>query len=265
MWLLKQLWPHHQPASLDPSLLDGEEASVETPTASIAIEGRRQTLHSASPFPWAFVSGLIMVGTLGVFAPQLEARAERVVPRQSFVDFPLQLGSWEGTARPLEQIYIDALRFEDYLLADFRQKNDRYPPINLYVAYYQSQRSGEAIHSPQSCIPGDGWLITSVKTIPLDPPSPSIAPLFVNEVLIKKGEAQQVVWYWFQQRQRNLTNEYLVKWYLLWDALTQQRTDGALIRFTAPLPSYGDLSIAKSRLTEFAQLVHARLEPFVPR
>ena len=103
-----------------------------------------------------------------------------------------------------------------------------------------------------------------MKTIPLDLASPFQEPIFVNEVMIKKGEAQQLVWYWFKQRQRNLTNEYLVKWYLLWDALTQQRTDGALIRFTAPIASQGDLSIAKARLAAFAQLVYTRLEPYVP-
>ena len=263
MWLLKRLWPHHRPISLS-THQQGDGASVETSPTSIEGEGRRR-LNLANSFPWAFVSGLILVSTLGLATSRLEAREERVVPRQSFVDFPLELGAWEGRAHPLEQIYIDALRFEDYLLADFRQKNDPHPPINLYVAYYQSQRSGESIHSPQSCIPGDGWVITSIEAIPLVSTASSMEPFFVNEVMINKGEVQQVVWYWFQQRQRNLTNEYLVKWYLLWDALTQRRTDGALIRFTTSIPSHGDPSIAKARLTDFAQLVHSRLEPYVPR
>lgn len=267
MWLLKRLWPRHQQASSD-STRNKEKASVETPEGSMAKEGKPQEPErprSVSSSPWAFISGLIIVGSLGLLTTQLEAREERTVPRQTFVDFPLQLGSWEGIARPLEQVYIDALRFEDYLLADFHRQDDPHSPINLYVAYYQSQRSGQAIHSPQSCIPGDGWLITSVETIPLDPPSPGMEPFFVNEVIIEKGDVQQVVWYWFQQRQRNLTNEYLLKWYLVWDALTQGRTDGALIRFTTPIPSHGDLTLAKARLEEFSQLVHARLDSYVPR
>ena len=264
MWLLKRLWPLQ---SVPVSVLERQEkrGALENPSSFLGSEKDGHMPSPISPFPWAFVSGVLIVGSLGVLATQLEARAERVVPRQTFVDFPMQLGMWKGTPRPLEQVYIDALRFEDYLLADFRKKNDALPPINLYIAYYQSQRSGESIHSPQSCIPGDGWLITSISTIPLGPPIPSMEPIFVNEVMIKKGEAQQVVWYWFQQRQRNLTNEYLVKWYLLWDALTQRRTDGALIRFTAPILSPDDRPLAKERLVELAQLVHARLGPYVPR
>jgi EpsI family protein len=30
-------------------------------------------------------------------------------------------------------------------------------PVNLYIAYYNSQRKGEAVHSPRSCLPGGGW------------------------------------------------------------------------------------------------------------
>lgn len=29
-----------------------------------------------------------------------------------------------------------------------------------------------------------------------------------------------------------ITNEYLVKWYLFWDVLTENRTDGAMVRAT---------------------------------
>ena len=56
------------------------------------------------------------------------------------------------------------------------------------------------------------------------------SPLAVNRVQIAKGDHRQLVYYWFQQRGRVVTNEYLVKWYLLWDALTKNRTDGALVR-----------------------------------
>lgn len=264
MAVLKRLWP------LDASTQcpDPQRGGVGNADGGSHPMAPGSPLHSDSMpgrVSWALVLSLVLVGSLGLLATHIEAREDLVIPRQSFVDFPLHLGPWEGTARLLEQVYIDALRFDDYLLADFRLPEASNPPINLYVAYYQSQRSGESIHSPQSCIPGGGWLITSLNIIPLEGPPSSTKPLFVNELMIKKGEAEQVVWYWFQQRHRNLTNEYLVKWYLLWDTVTQRRTDGALIRFTTSIPSQDDLSMARARLAEFAQLVHARLDPYVPR
>ena len=265
MVILQRLWPRgavSEPADWpEGGRIQAEQGQHDMHAGALPVGPQRHVPQRS----WAVISGVVIVGLMGGLASQLEAREERIVPRQSFVDFPLQLGAWEGTARPLEQVYIDALRFEDYLLADFHLPDDPHPPVNLYVAYYQSQRSGEAIHSPQSCIPAGGWVITSATTIPLGQPGSSEASTFANQLFIKKGEQQQVVWYWFQQRQRHLTNEYLVKWFLLWDALTQQRTDGALIRFTTTLPASGDLSIAQARLATFAQLVMAQLEPFVPR
>src|SRR5438034_8174067 len=40
---------------------------------------------------------------------------------------------------------------------------------------------------------------------------------------------RSLVYYWFQQRGRDMTNEYLVKWYLFWDSLTRSRSDGAMV------------------------------------
>lgn len=268
MLVLKRLWPQPQRSDALLQSPNRSESGVVVEGIShksLGFERRKHRGPMSARIPLALVSGLVVVGSVGFWATQLEAREERMVPRESFVNFPLHLGRWEGTPRPMEQVYIDVLRFDDYFLADFILPEDPDHPINLYVAYYQSQRSGESIHSPQSCIPGGGWLITSVKTVPLEPASSSKDPIFVNEVMIKKGDAQQIVWYWFQQRQRNLTNEYLVKWYLLWDALTQRRTDGALIRFTTTVPSDGDLSIPRKRLAEFSQLVHSHLDSYVPR
>ncbi len=65
---------------------------------------------------------------------------------------------------------------------------------------------------------------------------PNGTPLKVNRVVIQQGSTRQLVYYWFQQRGRDITNEYLVKWYLFWDSLTRRRTDGALVRVITPIP-----------------------------
>ena len=57
----------------------------------------------------------------------------------------------------------------------------------------------------------------------------------MNRALIQYGNQRQLVYYWFQQRGRVVTSEYLVKWYLLVDAVLHHRTDGALVRLIVPL------------------------------
>ncbi len=255
MWILTHIRP-----------LDGHgESSLSfqlSPVASKANDSNPDHVPARS-FPWTFATSLVIILVLGSVSNHLEAREERIPARQTFLDFPLTLGSWQGTAGTLEQMYIDILRFDDYFFANYHKSQDLKSAINLYVAYYQSQRAGQSIHSPKSCIPGGGWLIDSAKTISI-PISDSNQPLMVNEVLIKKDEAQQLVFYWFQQRGRNMTNEYLVKWYLLWDAITQQRTDGALVRVTTSISPGEDITNARERLMEFTGLTHTTLQPYIP-
>jgi len=72
------------------------------------------------------------------------------------------------------------------------------------------------------------------------------------------------VYYWFQQRGRVLTNEYLVKWYLFWDALTRNRTDGALVRLVINVDPGGNLEEADRQLSSFATTIADRLTDYVP-
>jgi EpsI family protein len=89
-------------------------------------------------------------------------------------------------------------------------------------------------------------------------------PLIVNRVLIRKGDYTQLVYYWFQQRGRNITNEYLVKWFLFWDALTRNRSDGALVRLTAFIGPGENVADADSRLVNFTKAILPHLPEYIP-
>lgn len=222
--------------------------------------------QATAPATWRlsrpFVTTIVVLAASALLATSVEAREDARVPRKTFVDFPLSIEEWRGQDLPLEQVYIDTLKFDDYMLIDYRDHDGGY--INLYAAFYASQRKGQSAHSPRSCIPGGGWEITSLsmREIPaLEPGAPSFR---VNRALIQRGRNSQVVYYWFKQRDRHVTNEYLVKWYLLWDALTRNRTDGALVRLVSFPHDDEDLDAVDRRLTTFAAQVAGHLGEFVP-
>ena len=89
-------------------------------------------------------------------------------------------------------------------------------------------------------------------------------PLRVNRAVIELGEQKQLVYYWFQQRGRIDTNEYLVKWHLLQDSLWRNRSDGALVRFVTPLGRNEDVATADARLAAFALQATSQLSQYVP-
>ena len=212
--------------------------------------------------PGAFwVAGIVM-GLVTVASVVLPSRAEIVPERVSLTQFPLEIGAWKGDEDVLEQIYVDALKFDDYFIGNYRGSGGHL--VNFYTAYYASQRKGESAHSPRSCLPGGGWRI--VKLSQHEIPGVKVAgkPLQVNRTEIQYGNVRQLVYYWFQQRGRVITNEYLVKWFLFWDALTKNRTDGALVRLTSVIRTGEKFTDADRRMEDFAKEVVGPLERFIP-
>jgi EpsI family protein len=89
-------------------------------------------------------------------------------------------------------------------------------------------------------------------------------PLRVNRTIIEFGDQRQLVYYWFQQRGRVITNEFAVKWYIFLDSLTRHRTDGALVRLIVPLPRTMREEVADRHLTELSAIVAQSLTRYVP-
>jgi exosortase D (VPLPA-CTERM-specific) len=212
--------------------------------------------------PASFVAaGVVLVVFVGVTF--VVPRPTEVHPaRAAFAEFPLQFGAWRGNRESLEAVYNDTLQLDDYLLADFLNGSGQ--TINLYISWYDSQRKGEAVHSPRSCMPGGGWQMRGFGQADLPQVTVNGHPLRVNRTLIEQGNQRQLVYYWFQQRGRIITNEIVVKWYIFWDALTRHRTDGAMVRLVTPLPPGSTEANADRRLTEFAGLIAGELPRFVP-
>ncbi|MGH7881284.1 MAG: exosortase C-terminal domain/associated protein EpsI, partial [Candidatus Binataceae bacterium] len=212
--------------------------------------------------PASFMAAsLVLVGFLiTMFA--IPRPTEIYPARASFVEFPMNLGAWHGKSGSLEVIYLDALKLDDYLLADYVNPSGQ--AANLYISWYNSQRKGEAVHSPRSCLPGGGWQMRDFGQRTLPQVTVNGQPLRVNRTLIELGNQRQLVYYWFQQRGRVITNEFVVKWYIFWDALTEHRTDGAMVRLITPLPVSSSEADADRRLTDFASRIAPELPRFIP-
>ena len=175
------------------------------------------------------------------------------------MEFPARIGQWQGYASLLDTETERALGLDDYILSDYGRSDGKI--VNLYVAYYASQRKGESPHSPIVCIPGGGWAITALEQINYENLGDE-RPL--NRVMIQKGSTKQLVYYWFDERGRKIANEFWAKFYLLADAIVKNRTDGALVRLTTQvLPGETERN-ADQRLQTFMQDAVPRLSAFLP-
>jgi exosortase D (VPLPA-CTERM-specific) len=216
-------------------------------------------LPQTVPRPFIAAAVLVVVGAaLGVAAP---APQTTFTPRTSLDEFPAEVGDWSGRRDTLQSVFLDALRLDDYVLADFHRAGGA--PVNFYAAYYRTQDSTRAIHSPHDCIPGGGWEITKFEQRLL-PATASTPAFMVNRAIIQLGSQRQIVYYWFDERGRHMTSEYVARWYLFWDALTRHRTDGALVRFVTPFPSGTRETDADARILSLAARIEPTLSRYVP-
>jgi EpsI family protein len=214
--------------------------------------------------PKSAVVSVVVLLITAVSASFLVERAEAVPGRKAFATFPMEMDYWHGERGMLDKQIIAAIRVDDWISADYLRLWDG-APVNFYVAYYDTQRKGASAHSPQSCLPGGGWEIIDIEDRDLLGVRGDDLPLTVNRVVIEKQGNKQLVYYWFQQRDRQLTNEYAVKWYLFWDAITRNRTDGALVRVATVITEDGGMEEADQRLTEFLGAAYSQLVGYLPQ
>ncbi len=213
--------------------------------------------------PRAYLSSVVLVMATAAGTVLIPERAEIVPERETLAVFPMTLGDWRGRESHIEQKYLDVLKLDEYVIADYWSPQDK-SPVNLYVAFYESQRKGASVHSPRSCIPGGGWEISDLSKVTIDGTEKNGRALQVNRAVISKGSAKQLVYYWFDQRGRQMTNEYKVKWMIFWDALTRNRTDGALVRVTTMVRPNEDLASADQRLARFLEQAYPQTSKFIP-
>jgi EpsI family protein len=142
---------------------------------------------------------------------------------------PMTIGNWTG--RNLPPPSLDELHVLGATAFLSRQYQESGRDLDLFIAYYATQRAGESMHSPKNCLPGDGWEISEYGSAQV---SFQGRARDINRFRIQNGAASELVFYWYQTRDRIIKNEYLGKLFLLSDALMKAYTSGSIVRLVVP-------------------------------
>jgi exosortase D (VPLPA-CTERM-specific) len=260
IWILNKIIPRHGGSFIakKSGIGSGDDGQFSDLKKNDAVEFKNRGLFHIKP--QFLVAAAILSATLVMYS--LADHGEKTPVSKPFKSFPLVVGGWKGENQFLDQKFIDVLEFSDYVSINYAKSDSM--PINMYVAYYASQKKGKSIHSPETCLPGSGWVFRNSGkiTIPLSGnPSSSIT---VTRALMEKESSRQLVYFWFSQRGRILTNAYEMKFFNFWDALIMKRTDGALIRVISPVVSSEKIEDADTRLQSFIREVLPLLNEFIP-
>lgn len=183
---------------------------------------------------------------------------EAIVLHQPLQKLPYQLESWKGQEHPLQPTTAQAAGVSDYANRIYFGPGGTF--IQLYIGYYASQRIGDTIHSPKNCLPGAGWdpIRSGYATLSVS----GGRHIIVNEYSIQKGLDKELVFYWYLSRGRVIASEYAGKFWMVADAISRNRTDGALVRLVTPVD--GEEAQARARLVSFTQLLFPYLNELIP-
>jgi EpsI family protein len=209
-----------------------------------------------------FIVAAVLIASTAVFM-QAHKRQEIFPPRLDLRTFPSTMGSWSGTDTAIDKDALEVLGKGEFLLRVYQDQEQPQPYVDLFIAYYRSQRTGETPHSPQHCLPGSGWAPIENNRVMLSMQGHS--PFPVNRYVISKQDARQIVLYWFWAHNRGVASEYWNKYYLVADSIKMNRSDGALIRITSPMRAGETVDGAQQRISPFVNRVLALLDDYVPR
>lgn len=201
-----------------------------------------------------FVAALILVG--GILVMRSLKASPVPADHRALREFPDRIGGLYSRDLPIDPDVATVIGADDYINREYRGSEQ---PIELYFGYYKDQRSGDAIHSPKNCLPGQGWEPVRSALVQIGSPG---HPALVNEYIVEQGQERDLVLYWYQTHRRTIASEYWAKFWLVDDAVHERSTDGALIRIWTTAED-GEAK-AKGRGIDFARRVYPQISGFLP-
>jgi EpsI family protein len=189
-------------------------------------------------------------------------RSENVARVGPLSAFPAQFGGW----RMAQDVKIEP-EIQEILQADDILNRSYLSPagntgVYLFIAYFKTQRSGQAPHSPKNCLPGSGWEPIESGPIAIDVPGRG-QPIRSNRYVVAHGEEKSVVLYWYQSHNRIIASEFAAKFWLVVDSIKYRRSDSSLVKVVVPVRN-GDTDAATRIAVDFVQTIFPDLTRQLP-
>lgn len=187
--------------------------------------------------------------------------AKNLPHRLTFDSFPMRIGQWQGERNYISKDILDSLWADDYVSAVYSRPGSQ-NHINLLIPFYEYQGTRHTAHAPQSCMLGGGWALFNSGERPVN-----ITPRDEIKIMTMTWEKENYKLlgsYFFLQRGRVITSPWMNKFYLMWDAFTKQRTDGALVRLEMTMPPGQSMEAAYGMLEEFIVELLPILPKYIP-
>jgi len=192
---------------------------------------------------------ILIVAQAGIFLIARSEKAESSFEPTLAEAVPIELAGWHGQSRELDQITLEMLNPEAYVVRNYTNENGL--PINLTVIYGRKRTS---IHSPAVCLVGAGWATIEKEPVEIELLDSGEAPLRMTRMLLQKEHEKTVVYYSFLSEGNSTGNWSEFQGRMLVARLSGREARGALLRFIVPVR--GDPSAVDEESLKFIRMVY---------
>jgi len=210
---------------------------------------------------YAFVVTAFLI-LQGIALYSVALHDEKAPATSPLANFPTEIAGW-GMYRDvkIEPETLEVLKADDTLNRIYLSP-ERNASAFLFIAYFKTQRSGQAPHSPKNCLPGNGY--EPIESGPILVAVPDRAePVRINRYLTARGDEKSVTLYWYQSHDRIIANEFTAKFWLIADSIRYHRSDTSLVKIVVPVRG-GDAEAATKTAVDFVKAVFSPLARQLP-
>ncbi len=201
------------------------------------------------------ITALIVAALAGYI--QIAPFQKEVPLKKAFEELPVKWKGWSGHEMFFNDVILDKLRVSEYIMRRYEKDGDR---IHIYIGYYDTQKKGSQIHSPKHCLPGSGWfnLSESIRTLNVE----GVGDVDFVESVYQKGDEKEVFYYWYKMKNVYITDEYVLKLYMILNSLRYSRNDAAFLRLSSPIVS--NVEDTRKSIEDFMKDVLPLLQDYLP-
>lgn len=151
---------------------------------------------------------------LFVFVLAQLQRSKTGIEQPSEYEFPKQFSTWHGVDISSDNgMWMSVLGASRMVFRSYLKDN---ASVDLYLAYYTDMNSSDLVHSPTVCYPGQGWQVVSesIKEFSI-----GASTFRATKLIISKQGHTQIVYAWWQTRDRILATNSSHRFYQLFSSI----------------------------------------------
>ncbi|MCG8551363.1 MAG: EpsI family protein [Desulfobacterales bacterium] len=209
----------------------------------------------------AFCTSIVLLVAVAVLTLNASALPPIKI-KGGIANFPTRFDSWQGTPEAVDAEIIDASGAEEAFNCFY--SNEAGEGVSLYMGYRSTAflENENFFHSPTVCLPSSGWKVLE-KSKYVIRGVPGFNTLPVTEMVIESMGRKQLVYFWFQTKDKATHDKNINRFHLALHALKKDNTHDLFIRPITLVKDGESLEKARQRLDGFTRQMMGTLLAFL--